>query len=157
MAEMPRYEAYEASPLFADGAAARPRVTGTVSREDDRAPRPDRMPYAVDAALLERGRERYGIFCAPCHSVAGDGDGIVVRRGFPAPPSFHQDALRTAPDAHFYDVITNGYGAMYPYADRVPAADRWAIVAYVRVLQLSRHAEVAALPEPLRARLEGGR
>jgi mono/diheme cytochrome c family protein len=155
MAEMPRYEAYEASPLFADGAAARPRVTGTVAREDDRAPRPGRMPYAVDAALLERGRERYGIFCAPCHSVAGDGDGIVVERGFPAPPTYHQPALRAASDRHIYDVITDGYGAMYSYAARVPPADRWAIVAYVRALQYARHAPVAELPAGLRARLDG--
>jgi mono/diheme cytochrome c family protein len=102
-------------------------------------------PLPVTPALLARGRERFDIYCAPCHSRAGDGDGMVVRRGFPAPPSYHTDRLRRAPDSHFFDVITSGYGAMYPYADRITVEDRWAIVAYIRALQLSRHAPRSAL------------
>jgi mono/diheme cytochrome c family protein len=153
MADEPRYRGYDPSPLFDSGASAEPRVEGAVAREDSLAPRPDHIPYPVDAALLARGRERYDIYCSPCHSVAGDGDGIVTRRGFPHPPSFHQASLRAAPDTHFYDVITNGYGAMYPYADRLAPADRWAIVAYIRALQLSRYASAASLPADVRGRL----
>jgi mono/diheme cytochrome c family protein len=102
-------------------------------------------PLPVTDALLARGRDRFNIFCAPCHSRAGDGEGMIAQRGFPAPPSFHIDRLRRAPDSHFYQVITDGYGVMYPYADRVTPQDRWAIVAYIRALQLSQHAPVAAL------------
>jgi mono/diheme cytochrome c family protein len=98
------------------------------------------MPYAITMPLLQRGRERFGIYCAPCHGALGDGDGMIARRGFPHPPSYHLDRLRSAPDRHFYDVITNGYGVMYPYADRVAPEDRWAIVAYIRALQLSQDA-----------------
>ena len=96
---------------------------------------------------LARGRERFDIFCSPCHSIVGDGDGMVARRGFPHPPSFHADRLRTAPDSHFYAVITEGYGAMHSYATRVPPADRLAIIGYIRALQLSQHAPAASLPQ----------
>jgi mono/diheme cytochrome c family protein len=105
--------------------------------------------------LLARGRQRYEIYCLPCHSPVGDGDGPVVRRGFPHPPSYHAPRLRDAPDRHFFDVITNGYGIMHPYADRVAPPDRWAIVAYIRALQLSQHAQASQLPDALRARLPG--
>jgi mono/diheme cytochrome c family protein len=88
--------------------------------------------------LIERGRERFNINCAPCHGFAGDGDGMIVSRGFPQPPSYHIDRLRSAPDGHFYDVISNGYGVMYSYADRVEPRDRWAITAYIRALQRTR-------------------
>ncbi len=108
-------------------------------------------------ALLARGRQRYDIFCAPCHSVVGDGDGMIARRGFPHPPSFHDARLRDAPDEHFYAVITDGYGAMYPYANRVPPDDRHAIVAYIRALQLSQHASLDAVPPSARATLEAAR
>jgi hypothetical protein len=94
---------------------------------------------------LERGRERFDIFCSPCHSIAGDGDGMVARRGFPHPPSFHIDRLRDAPDSHFYAVITDGYGAMHSYANAVPPEDRLAIIGYIRALQLSQNTPVAAL------------
>ncbi len=100
-----------------------------------------------------RGQERYSIYCLPCHSAVGDGDGWIARRGFPHPPSYHEERLRQAPDRHFFDVITNGYGIMYSYADRVEPADRWAIVAYIRALQLSQHAPVDTLPAEVRARL----
>jgi len=153
MATMPRYDTYSASPIFPNGAAAESPVAGTVARDDDLTARPATLPDRVDMALLLRGQQRFDIFCAPCHSRLGDGDGMVVRRGFPRPPSFHADALRSAPDAHFYDVITHGYGAMYSYAARVPPADRWAIIAYIRALQLSQHTAAADLPEAARAAL----
>ena len=102
------------------------------------------IPYPLTMQLLERGRERFGIYCEPCHSPLGDGDGMVARRGFPHPPSYHIARLRSAPDRHFYDVMTNGYGVMYSYADRVTPEDRWAIVAYIRALQRSQGAQLAA-------------
>jgi Cytochrome c. len=113
-------------------------------------------PLPITRETLLRGRERFDIYCSPCHSVAGDGDGMVVRRGFPAPPSYHTDRLRDAPDAHFYSVITNGYGMMYSYADRVAPDDRWAIVAYIRALQLSQHAHIGDVPPDHRAGIAGG-
>jgi mono/diheme cytochrome c family protein len=174
MYDQPRYKTYAPSPLFEDGAAARPPVAGTEPRargafadssggrqgvdlvqRDARADEAQTTPYPVDMTLLKRGQDRYMIYCMPCHSPAGDGDGLVVRRGFPAPPSYHQDRLRNAPDRHIYDVIKNGYGVMVPYGDRVEPADRWAIVAFIRALQLSQHANAASLPPDVRARLEG--
>ena len=98
------------------------------------------LPLKLTPALLNQGRERFDAICAECHDRSGSGNGMVVQRGFPQPPSFHVDRLRNAPIGHFYDVITNGYGVMYSYASRVPPRDRWAIVAYIRALQLSRHA-----------------
>ncbi|HKZ11801.1 MAG TPA: cytochrome c [Rhodanobacteraceae bacterium] len=97
-------------------------------------------PLPITPQLLARGQQRFNIYCAPCHSRAGDGDGMIAERGFPHPPSYHTAALRNAPDSHFYKVITHGYGVMYPYADRISPHDRWAIVAYIRALQLSQHA-----------------
>jgi len=108
----------------------------------------------ITSELLARGRERFDIFCAPCHSIAGDGDGFVARRGFPHPPSYHLDRLRSASDAHLYAVISEGYGAMYPYARRLVPSDRMAVVAYIRALQLSQHAPLDAVPADVRARLE---
>jgi mono/diheme cytochrome c family protein len=110
-------------------------------------------PLPLTAATLARGQERFNIYCSPCHSEAGDGDGMVVRRGFPHPPSYHSERLRHAPDAHFFNVITHGYGAMFSYADRIEPDDRWAIVAYIRALQLSQHARLQDVPQPLRGRL----
>src|SRR5690348_13049885 len=110
-------------------------------------------PLPVTPQLLERGQQRFDIYCAPCHSRAGDGDGMIAERGFPHPPSYHTDALRNAPDSHFYDVITQGYGAMFPYADRISPHDRWAIVAYIRALQLSQHAPASELSAQDLARL----
>lgn len=100
----------------------------------------------VTLALLERGQERYRIYCTPCHSELGDGHGMIVQRGFPPPPSYHIDRLREAPVQYFYDVITNGYGVMYSYAERVQPADRWAIAAYIRALQRSQNAKLADVP-----------
>jgi mono/diheme cytochrome c family protein len=101
------------------------------------------LPMPVTHTMLERGRERFDIYCAVCHGPAGDGNGIIVQRGFPQPPSFHEQRLRDAPVGHFFDVMTNGYGVMYSYASRVTPEDRWAIAAYIRALQLSQHAAPA--------------
>ena len=113
------------------------------------------QPPAVTLALLERGQERFRIYCTPCHSELGDGNGMIVQRGFPSPPSYHIARLREAPVEHFYDVITHGHGAMYSFADRVQPADRWAIVAYIRALQASQNATVADLAPDQRAALPG--
>lgn len=116
---------------------------GIVAR--DEPPNPPGPP-PVTMALLEHGQQRFDIYCAPCHSRVGDGQGMIVQRGFPAPPSYYIDRLEKAPIQHFYDVITNGYGAMYSYADRVAPADRWAVVAYIRALQASGSASIAEVP-----------
>jgi len=108
----------------------------------------------VTMALLERGRERFEIYCAPCHGRFGDGNGVIVQRGFPRPPSYDSDALRNAPSQHFYDVITHGYGVMFSYADRVEPADRWAIAAYIRALQASANATAADVPPDQRSALQ---
>ncbi|MRX49921.1 c-type cytochrome [Paracoccus sp. S-4012] len=135
MAEQRKFTAYDPSDLWPDGAASRPLVEGTIARGALADAQAAAVPPAVTAALVERGRERYDIFCAPCHGLTGRGDGRVVQRGFPAPPSYMSERLRQAPARHFFDVVTHGFGVMYPYADRVPPQDRWAIVAYVRALQ----------------------
>jgi len=172
MYDQPRYKPLAPSTLFDDGASARTPVRATVAFSsgpfagtssgrigtDAAAARTaalaaNEQPYVVDMALLERGRERYDIYCAPCHSPVGDGDGIVVRRGFPAPPTYHSESLRAAPDRRFFDAISNGYGAMYPFADRIEPYDRWAIVAYIRALQLSQHAQAADLSAQERSSL----
>lgn len=153
MVDMPRNEPYEASAVLPEQASVQPPVPGTVARGTLLEPRPDNIPVEIDAALLHRGQERFDIFCSPCHGRSGDGNGMIVQRGFPQPPSYHIDRLRRAPDSHFYDVMTNGFGAMYSYASRVPPDDRWAIAAYIRALQLSRHAVVAELPDDVEAHL----
>lgn len=111
-------------------------------------------PPPLTMALLQRGRQRFDIYCAPCHGRLGDGNGIIVQRGFPRPPSYYIDRLRKAPSQHFYDVITHGYGVMYPYADRVDPADRWAITAYIRALQASASASIADVPPEKRSALQ---
>jgi mono/diheme cytochrome c family protein len=123
----------------------------TVARDEPLNPP---APPPVTMALLERGRQRFDINCSPCHSRVGDGDGVIVQRGFPRPPSYYSDALRKAPSQHFYDVITHGYGVMYSYADRVEPADRWAIVAYIRALQASAQASLADVPADKRDSLQ---
>jgi mono/diheme cytochrome c family protein len=112
------------------------------------------FPSRVDAATMARGRERFNIYCSPCHGRTGQGNGMVVLRGYRRPPSFHQDRLRNAPVGHFFDVITNGFGAMPDYAAQVRPEDRWAIIAYVRALQLSEHATMNDVPAADRTRLQ---
>lgn len=119
----------------------------------DEAAKPP-SPPPVTLALLQRGRQRFDINCSPCHGRVGDGNGMIVQRGFPRPPSYYIDRLRNVPSQHFYDVITNGYGVMYSYADRVEPADRWAIAAYIRALQASASANVAAVPPDKREALQ---
>jgi mono/diheme cytochrome c family protein len=140
MADQPKYEPLEAAAIFPNDQSARPLVEGTVARDTVIEPRPERSPLPMTEAVLKRGRERYDIYCAPCHGRAGDGEGMIPERGFPRPPSYHTDRLRNAPDSHYYDVITEGFGAMFSYANRVAPEDRWAIAAYIRALQLSQHA-----------------
>lgn len=137
MAEQAKYTPLSPSHLWPDGASARPLVAGTVSRGALDAAAALATPPPMSAALVARGRERYDIFCAPCHGPTGEGDGRVVQRGFPAPPSYLIPRLRAASAQHFVDVITNGYGVMFSYAARVPPHDRWAIAAYIRALQLA--------------------
>lgn len=157
MHDQPKYTAYEASAFFADGRSARPLVEGTVAQghlNEDELLHTGRLdgqpatvfPFAINEALMRRGRERYDIFCSPCHGLTGDGDGMVVQRGYRRPPSFHVDRLRQAPPGHLYDVVTNGFGAMPDYAAQVPVRDRWTIVAYIRALQLSQNAAVSDVP-----------
>jgi mono/diheme cytochrome c family protein len=147
MTQQNKYGTYSPATLWRNGTSARPLPAHTVAQGDLARDRAAKNPPPVTPALLARGRERFGIYCTPCHGLAGDGDGMIVRRGFPAPPSYHEARLLAAPAAHFYDVITHGYGAMFSYADRVDPHDRWAIVAYIRALQLQRHASVALAPE----------
>jgi len=164
MNDEPRYKPLAESDFFADGQSARPRVDGTIARGHlrlDQAFYTGRSngafvstpPVPVTRDLLARGRERFDIFCSPCHGRLGDGDGVVVERGFRSPPSYHIDRLRTAPVGHFFDVMTNGFGAMASYASRVQPADRWAIAAYIRALQLSQHAALSDAPADVRRRL----
>ena len=164
----PRYNPYDPSDFFADGRSERPPVEGTVPRGEIvsgpgqvvftgmlNGREVDAFPFPVTRAVLDRGRERYNIFCTPCHGWTGDGDGIVVQRGFRPPPSYHIDRLRQAPVGHFFSVITNGFGAMYPYGYRILPRDRWAIIAYIRALQLSRQATINNVPEAERSKLLG--
>ncbi len=164
----PRYNPYDPTDFFGDGQSARMPVPGTVPRgELTLGPQEllytgkvngqpsDAFPYPVTKEIVERGRERYDVFCSPCHGFAGDGDGMIVQRGFRHPPSFHEDRMRAAPVGHYFDVISNGFVVMYPYGYRVPPRDRWAIIAYVRALQLSRQVPIDDVPDAERAKLTG--
>jgi hypothetical protein len=171
MYDQPRYEPYEASDFFDDGTSARPLVSGTVSRRDPRdqgkwsqelfstgttaGKLAETLPFDVDRAVLERGQDRFRIFCTPCHGELGDGRGIVVQRGFNPPPSFHSDELRNKPVGHYFDVMTRGFGTMYSYASRIPARDRWSIAAYIRALQVSQRSLASDLPPQDRSQLPG--
>jgi mono/diheme cytochrome c family protein len=157
MQVQPRYNPYDASNFFGDSRSARPPVPGTVARGQLHLDEllytgkvdgkdAEVFPFAITRADLNRGRERYNIYCSPCHDVTGSGRGMIVLRGFPQPPSFHIDRLRQAPAGHFFDVMTNGLGVMYSYSARVSPEDRWRIAAYIRALQLSQQATVADVP-----------
>ncbi len=157
MQDQPRFKPLAESDFYSDLRSARPPVEGTVARgqlhEDTYfysgklGNNPgDYMPFPVTEDVLVRGRERFNIYCAPCHSRTGDGNGMIVQRGFRAPPSYHTERLRKAPLGYFFDVMTNGFGAMPEYASQIPARDRWTIVAYIRALQLSQEATMGDVP-----------
>ena len=165
MHDQPKYQPLELSTFFADQQASRSPVAGTVARgqlhEDallytgkvDGADA-QLFPFSIDETVMARGQERFDIYCSPCHGRTGQGDGMVVRRGYRRPPSFADDRLRQAPIGHFFDVMTNGFGAMPDYAVQIRPADRWAIAAYIRALQLSAHATLADVPATERPQLE---
>lgn len=165
MHDAPRYEAYEASDSFPDGRASRVAPAGTVARgllREDEALNTGKVdgefveaiPFAVTHSDLQRGRERYTIYCTPCHGQVGDGNGMVVQRGLRQAASYHQDRLRQERIGYFYDVATNGFGAMQGYADQVPVRDRWLIAAYIRALQYSQNASVNDVPAARRGELD---
>lgn len=166
MHDQPRYESMEATDFFEDGSASRWPPEGTVARghlRDDEllytgkinGEVSDVFPYLVTREMMNRGQQRYNIFCSPCHDRVGTGRGIVVERGMKRPPSFHIVRLREATPGYFFDVITNGYGAMFGYESRVPVHDRWAITAYIRALQLSQNASHGDVSESDLAKIEG--
>ena len=168
MHDQPKYIPLRPSNFFGDGRSARPAIAGVVARghlNDDtllyEGKGPDgkpvnTFPFPVTKEVIERGRQRYNIYCAPCHDRTGSGNGMVVRRGYRQPPSLHTERLRQAPNGYLYDVITSGFGAMPDYAVQVQPRDRWAIVAYVRALQFSQNASVADVPPEARAQLSAG-
>lgn len=164
MQDQPRFRPFRPSTFFQDGRSARPLVPGTVARghleEDDHLHRgkvdgkpAESFPFDITSQVLERGRERYDIFCAPCHGRVGDGDGMVVQRGMRRPASIHVERLQKSPPGYFFDVITNGFGAMVDLSDRLSVEDRWAIVAYVRALQRSQSSRLEDVPAEERERL----
>lgn len=160
----PKYLPYEPTTFFDDGRSERPPVPGTVARGHlhldellytgkENGVLSNRFPFPITHEDLERGRQRYNIYCTPCHDYTGSGHGMIVQRGFPTPPSYHIDRLRQARVGHFFDVITNGNGSMYSYASRIEPEDRWRIAAYIRVLQMSQHASLQDVPESERQKL----
>jgi mono/diheme cytochrome c family protein len=166
MRQQPKVKPLDQSDFFLDGQASRPLVVETVARgqqdldkalytgmnEDDTPV--EAFPLEITREVIERGQERYNIFCSPCHGGLGNGQGMIVQRGFKPPPSFHTDRLREAPPGYYYDVITHGFGVMYSYASRVPPEDRWAIIAYIKALQLSQNATLDDVPPDQRNKLE---
>jgi mono/diheme cytochrome c family protein len=166
MADQPRYDTYDESTFFPDRLSARPLPIGTIPRDFptgnellDRGTvngkAADKFPFPITMDILHRGHERFDIYCSPCHGYVGFGDGMVARRGFRRPPaSFHTDELRAAPPGHFFDVITNGFGAMPSYAYQVDTRDRWAIIAYIRALQMSQWAPANLVPPDQLQKLE---
>jgi mono/diheme cytochrome c family protein len=165
MHDNPRYEPLEQSAFFADGRSQRPLVANTVARgqlrEDEHlyagkvnGQLATEFPVPVNAALMLRGQERFNVFCSPCHGRTGKGDGMVVRRGYRAPTSFHDPRLRQAPPGYIFDVVTHGFGAMPDYAAQIPVTDRWAIAAYIKALQFSQNATVNDVPADRRSELD---
>ena len=160
-----RFEPLEKNAFFADQRSSRPWIEGTVARGQLRTDAhlytgmvngqpAETFPFPITREVLQRGRERYTIYCTPCHGQQGDGRGMVVRRGMKQPPSYHIERLQNETPGYFFDVMTNGFGAMYSYASRVKARDRWAIAAYIRALQLSQNATLEDVPADVRERLE---
>ena len=167
MHDQPRFKPLRESDFYGDHRSARPLVEGTVARghlDDDETLSTGKVngqdatdfPWPVTTEVMARGRERYDIFCSPCHDRTGSGDGMIVQRGYRRPPSFHIDRMRQAAVGHFFDVITNGFGAMPDYRAQVPVVDRWAIAAYIRALQASQHATLDAVPPAEREKLAPG-
>jgi mono/diheme cytochrome c family protein len=165
MHDQPKYIPLREAPFFGDDRSARAPVPGTVARGQLHADAllytgkvngvdTTEFPFPVTAQVMARGQERFNIYCSPCHGRTGLGDGMVVRRGYRHPPSLHDDRLRNAPVGHFFDVMTNGFGAMPDYAAQVKVADRWAIAAYIRALQLSGHATLGDVPASERGKLQ---
>jgi mono/diheme cytochrome c family protein len=168
MHDQPKYTALQETDFFADGQASRPPVSNTVARgqlNEDMLLTTGKVgaddatvfPFPVTEQVMARGRERFNVFCSPCHGQTGLGDGMIVRRGYRRPPALGEQRLIDSPVGHIFDVITNGFGAMPDYADQVPVNDRWAITAYVRALQLSTHASIDDVPAADRARLDENR
>ena len=165
MHNQPKYIPLRESDFFGDGRSARPLIEGTVARghlNDDYALYNGRgadgkfvneFPFPVTKAVMDRGRQRFNIYCAPCHDQLGNGNGKIVRRGYRHPPSYHIQRLREAPNGYIYDVITSGFGAMPDYAAQIQPADRWAIVAYVRALQLAHNGKIEDVPADKRGEL----
>lgn len=168
MREQPKFVQDEPTNLFSDGTSTRPLISDTVPRgylrddvllftgKDANGQDSTEFPFPVTAEILQRGQARFNIYCAPCHGRLGTGGGVVVARGFTTPPTFHSDRLRNAPVGHFYDVISNGFGAMPDYSTQIAPRDRWAIIAYIRALQLSQHATINDVPPDQRAALNAG-
>ena len=165
MHDQPKYVPMRASDFYPDKRSERPYVEGTVPAGEFQDGSPlytgtvgdapiDYFPMAITAADMKRGQERYGIYCSPCHGRTGDGNGMIVQRGYRQPPSFHLDRLRTSPPGHYFDVITHGFGVMPDYAVPVSPQDRWRIVAYIRALQLSQHATVDDVPAAQRDQIK---
>jgi len=165
MHDQPRYKPFAATDFFGDGRSARPAIEGTVARGHLRIDQAryagklndqeiDYFPFPITRSDLERGQERFNIYCSPCHSRIGDGSGMVVRRGFRQAASYHTEKLIKAPVGHFFDVMTNGFGAMPSYASRIEPDDRWRIAAYVRVLQFSQNASLDDVPSDMRPQMD---
>jgi hypothetical protein len=164
MQDQPKYKPLGESRFFADGREARPIPAGTIARDElndtdtfhtgeANGTFLDRIPMPVDSKVLERGRDRFDIYCSPCHGRLGDGNGMIAQRGLRAPANFHTERLREVPPGYIYQVIANGSGGMGDYGDQVPPSDRWAIVAYIRALQLSQSASLADVPSQTRPQL----
>ena len=167
MHDQPRYEPLEKSAMFGDGTSWRRQVPGTIARGELQLDEhmyagtiggepATTFPFEITADVLARGKERFGIHCTPCHGHSGYGQGMAVRRGLKHPSSFHIDRLREAPHGYFFSVMSEGFGAMYDVSDRTTPEERWAIIAYIRALQMSQNAIVAELPLQDRMLLEGG-
>jgi len=165
MYDQPKLRPLQASEFFKNGMASQPLVDGTVPRgflNDDahlhdgvvNGKVVDTFPFPITTEIVNRGQQRYNIFCAPCHDRAGTGNGMIVQRGFKQPPSYHIPRLQESSPGYFYSVIKNGFGVMSGYAPQIPVNDRWAIVAYVKALQLSQNAKIADVPESMRDQLE---
>jgi mono/diheme cytochrome c family protein len=165
MHDAPRYNPLRPSVFFANGSSARTLIANTVARGQLREDRhlyegivngqpAETFPMPVTAEVLRRGQERFTVFCTPCHGRTGEGDGMIVQRGFRKPPSYMEDRLRNAPVGYFFDVMSHGFGAMQDYASQLPVADRWAIAAYIRTLQLSQRATLDDVPADHRADLD---